>query len=287
MSDPVRVDNSIADAIAQLSVPVFHGTRTSMAKRIVADGFSPLTVTAQIEMAAAGHGLSTPAMMADLQSFNRFAVVDPRPDTVFVTGNEVKAGSWADRAPEATWEALWAVYRIRNPHLGWDWNMSDEGHLWVLAQRLDDPPAVLEATAPLGALRNRNSGRTAADGFRGVIESGTSPEDIARQHWLFRISPEWLVDPADITPTGYRVVPSRVDHDLMRFMSGATQETFAEQLRAGYWGEPGVSAGEGDRPWHPFDQVWLRLSDLRQGELEEMVGTLITSQLAAKPDAPM
>jgi hypothetical protein len=100
---------------------------------------------------------------------------------------------------------------------------------------------------------------------------------------LFRVSREWLVDPGDITPSSYQMVPARVDHDLMLFMSGESKETFVEQLRADFWGEPGASSGQSDRPWHPFEEVWARLSDERQVELEVMVRTPITSRVSAEP----
>ncbi|MCV7127385.1 MULTISPECIES: hypothetical protein [Mycolicibacterium] len=274
---------NIADAIAHTRVPIFHGTRASLAEPILCGGFAPLPVTKQIEDVAAQYDVSMDDLMEDLKAYNRFAVVDARPNTAFVTGDAVKAGSWADRAPEATWEALWAVYRIQNPEIGWDWNMSDEGHLWVLAQRVDDPPAVLEARAPLVALRNRNNGRTAADGIREAIESG-STDALSTELELFRASPEWLVAPCDLTPISYQTVPMRVDHDLMLFMSGESKETFVERLRAGCWGEPGASSGPGDRPWHPFEEVWARLSSERQTALEEIVGTPITSRISVEPD---
>lgn len=282
MNEAIDV-TSIADTIAHLPVPVFHGTRTSLAERILRNGFAPLAVTQQIKNVAADYNVSTDDVEGDLKAYNRFAVVDPRPDTVFVTGDAAKAGSWADRAPKATWEALWAVFRIQHPEVGWNWNISHEGHLWVLVQRLEDPPAALEASAPLGALRNRNNGRTAADGFREAIESG-STDSLLSQRWLFRASPEWLVDPCDLTPTSYQTVPTRVDHDLILFMSGESKETFVEQLDADFWGEPGASSGPGDRPWHPFDEVWSRLSSERQTALEALIGTPITSRIPSEPD---
>lgn len=282
MSDPFRVDNSIADQVAQLGVNVFHGTRVSMAERIVTDGFAPLPVSTQIEAVAAVHDVPVEALQADLREYGRFAVLDPRPGTVFVTGNQVKAGSWADRAPEATWEALWAVYRIRHPEVGWYWNNSQEGHLWVLAQRLDDPPATLHAAAPLGALRNRRSGGTAADLFRDAMEARGSEDALQTARWLFVGSPEWLADPADLTARGFTPVPARVNRYLMLFMSGETEDAFHEQLRVNHWGEPGPSAGDGDKPWWPFDEVWARLSVDRQGELEELVGVPITSHHATE-----
>jgi hypothetical protein len=275
---------SIADAVVHLDVPVYHGTRMSLAERILCSGFAPLAVTTQIENIAAEYDVSMDDLVEDLKAYNRFAVVDLRPDTIFVTGDAANAGSWADRAPEATWDALWAVYRIQNPEVGWDWNMSNEGHLWVLAQRLDDPPAVLAASAPLGALRNRNSGHTAADGFRDAIESG-SADAFLTESWLFRASPEWLVDPCDLTPTGCQPVSMRVDHSLLTFMSGESTETFVEQLRAGFWGEPGVGSDPDDAPpWYPFEQVWARLSSARQAALEEIIGTPITSRISIAPD---
>ncbi|MBU9766951.1 hypothetical protein FR943_24325 [Mycobacterium sp. TNTM28] len=272
------MDISIADPVAQLSVPVYHGTRVSMAERIMRDGFAPLPVSELIEAVTVAHDVTADALMADLEAYKRFAVVDPRTDTVFTTGNPVKAGSWADRAPEATWEALWAVYRIRHPELGWDWNSSQEGHLWVLAQRLADPPAVLEATAPLGAIRRRN-GRPAAERFLAAIESG-DPAAVVQEHRMFGKTPEWLVDPRDITARAFTPVAARVDNELLLFLSGESEETFREQLRTDHWGEWGASAHPGDRPWHPFDQVWARLSGDRRAELEGLVGIPITALLA-------
>lgn len=278
-------ENNTADRIAQFVVNVFHGTRASMAERIMRDGFAPRSVRQQIQAVGVVYDVTVDALIADLEIYNRFAIVDPRPETTFVTGHPVKAGSWADRAPEATWEALWAVYRIRHPEVGWDWNMSNEGHLWVLAQRLDDPPAVLVAEVPLGKLRNRSGSRTAADQFRDAIETDGSKDALKMARWLFAMSPEWLVRPSDLTPRGFVPVPSRVDHDLMLFMSGETKETFVEQLQTDYWGEPGACGDDGDPPWFPFDQVWARLHADRQAVLEELVGVPITSRLAANETA--
>lgn len=260
---------------------VFHGTRVSMAERIMADGFAPLPISQQIDEVAATFDLTLDALMTDLKAYNRFAIVDARPETVFVTGNRVKAGSWADRAPEATWEALWAVYRIRHPEVGWDWDSSQEGHLWVRAHRLDDPPAVLQAVSPLVALRRRHSDVTAADEFLSVLDS-EDPDALPKQAERFRSTPEWLVRPGGLIPTGFDRVPTRVDDDLLRFMSGESMETLREQLRSDHWGQRGASAHAGDRPWHPFEQVWARLSRDRQAELGELVGVPVTSVLAAQ-----
>lgn len=101
---------------------------------------------------------------------------------------------------------------------------------------------------------------------------------------MFGETPEWLVDPGNITARGFTQVPARVDNDLLLFLSGESEQTFREQLHTDYWGEWGASAHPGDRPWHPFDEVWARLSGDRQSELEELVGLPITALLAAEPN---
>jgi hypothetical protein len=278
MSNAVPVNISSSDQVGQFPVNIFHGTRVSLAERIIEGGFAPLPVVEQIEAVAAAHNVPVDAVMEDLKAYNRFAIVDERPNIVFVTGNPIKAGGWADRAPEA----LWALYRIRHPEVGWEWNASQQGHLWVLAQRLGDPPAVFLAAAQLGVLRNRSGGRTAADLFRDAAEDSDMENAVKTANWLFRMSPEWLVDPADIIPRGF-MVSSRVGHPLLYFMSGESSEAFGEQLRSGFWGELG-EVTDGDDPWHPFDQVWALLSSDRQSELEELVGVPVTALLAASAE---
>lgn len=280
MSESARVDS-----VASYPAVVFHGTRVSMAERIMRDGFAPLPVTEQIEAVAEEFNVPVQSLLDDMRTYGSFAVVDDRPGTVFVVVDEVKAGSWAERAPEATWEALWAVYRISHPELGGYWNSSQEGHLWVRAQRLHDPPAVLEAVSPLIALRYRHSARTAADDFRSALNTG-DPDTLRRQGEFFRIIPEWLVPPQGLIPTAFQPVPTRVDDALLFFISGCSVETLREQLRTDFWGERGAVSGPADRPWFPFDQVWARLSGDRQEELESLVGVPITAVLSAREKEP-
>lgn len=68
-------------------------------------------------------------------------------------------------------------------------------------------------------------------------------------------------------------------------MPGEGLETLTEALRVGHRGEPGATSTPGDSSWHPFDQVWSRLSDDRQSELESIVGLPITPRVGAAPDA--
>ncbi|MGW6375004.1 hypothetical protein ACWFRB_02910 [Rhodococcus sp. NPDC055112] len=225
-------------------------------------------MTEQVRAVAEDHGLQADEVIADLEKHHRFAILDPRPNRVYVVGDADRAGSWVDRAPEATWEALWAVYRIRHPHVGFDWNQSYEGHLWVLAHRLMDPPAVVEVVAPLDAIRDLR-GSTAAHSLLQDFGSGSSLEEaldaIRRRH------AEWYIDPDAVTFTNFTVVPHRVDVPLMRFISGEDETTFKDQLADGHWGEHAGVHADG-LYWYLNRDLWNRLEPRRRAELEEMIG---------------
>lgn len=257
-------------ATDDIRIPMFHGTRRSYALAIQESGFAPRPVMDQLRSVAEDHGLEVEEVIADLEKHCRYAIADPRPNTLYVVGNQSTAGSWADRAPEATWEALWAVYRIRHPHLGNDWLSSNEGHLWVLAQRLLDPPAVVEVAAPLGSLRAM-TGSTAAESLVRSVSSGQSLREAIK--FLYR-APEWRIDPDAAVLTSVVEVPQRVNASLVYFLSGEDEETFLQQLAAGRWGEP---AGEHTgTPWHSYRDVWDRLEPRRRAELEELIGLPLT-----------
>lgn len=254
-----------------VKISVFHGTRRSFAEEISKVGFAPISVADQLQAVAVDHDVALEDLLSDLETYGRFAILDPRPNSIYFVGDRDRAGSWADRAPEATWEALWAVYRIRHPQLGDDWWQSDEGHWWVLAQRLADPPVVVEANATLGALRYRRSESTAADLFRDRNAAGDSVDDTLER---FMATPEWMADPQSVTYVGYQHLPTRVDPSLMRFMTGEDDDAFYVQLEAGRWGAPAGS--HHGTIWYSFEDLCGRLSAARQSELEQIVGMKIT-----------
>ena len=273
MIPQTRTDAELTDAAAaawsafsNVRMQMFHGTRRSCALEIRKSGFAPRPVMEQLRSVAEDHGLTVEEVIADLEKHGRFAIADPRPDTIYLVGDQNRAASWADRAPEATWEALWAVYRIRHPHVEVDWNQSDEGHLWVLANRLQDPPVVVEIEAPVGKLQTMH-GDTAAEEALNRLSPGMSLQDAISPLYA---EPEWKIDPSAAVFVNVTEVPQRVDGPLVRFMSGEDEDTFYRQLDAGFWGEPaGIHHGI---PWHSYRDVWERLGADRRAELEEMVG---------------
>jgi hypothetical protein len=106
----------------------------------------------------------------------KFTHLDARLGTVSTTADADKAESYANRAPEATWEALWSVYALQRRELADEYYQSDEGHFWVLAQQMADPPVVIEAQAPLAALRQwgHSAGKSAPEVLLGLAARGTS-----------------------------------------------------------------------------------------------------------------
>lgn len=162
---------------------------------------------------------------------------------------------------------MWAVYRIRHPHVGFDWNQSYEGHLWVLAHRLLDPPVVVEVVALLDAIRDLGGSPATHSLLRGSA-SGSSLEEALDA--IRGLHAEWYIDPDAARFSNLRVVPQRVDVPLMRFMSGEDETTFEQQLEAGHWGEhAGVHGGF---YWYSYRDLWDRLEPRRRAELEEMIG---------------
>jgi hypothetical protein len=247
-------------------LPVFHGTRRSCALAIFEHGFRPAPVDEQIAAVAEAHEIPVETLLTDLEAHHRYAHLDKRPGTVSLTADPDHAGSWANRAPEATWEALWAVYRLRHPELGSYWNNSGEGHFWVLAQQISDPPVFIAATAPLGRLQAWPHERTAADLLLDLVRAG-QPDAFPK---LFMGAPEWRADPCHLKLAGFQEVPTRLDRNLATFMSSNDPATFNDQVREGHWGEPG--GYHATMPWWSFEEIWRRLTLARREELEVLAG---------------
>lgn len=232
---------------------VYHGTRRSLAEAIADRGFEPLDVVSQIDAVAESFGVDTDQVRNDLELHGRFAITDVRGGTVSVATNKWRAANWANRAPEATWESLWAVYRLRNPALGYEWITSEEGHLWVLGQQIADPPVVIEIEIPAGYLRFDANGRSA--------EGWLDADDDLYHQASFRLD-------AVAAPRLVRIesVATRIDPSLARFMSGMDLAAFREQVESGLWGQLHVGR-QADSPWFAFDDIWTRLSDRRRADL--------------------
>lgn len=209
-------------------------------------------------------------LLNHLQWMGKFTRLDERLGTVSLTADPQRAGGWANRAPEATWEALWSVYALRHTDLGGSYYQSDEGHFWVMAQMMADPPAIVGAAAPMAALRSWqwSAGDTALEILERLIAQGCTVDDFTD---LYMRKPEWRAEIGEVTFIVIQPAPIRLERHVVMFMSGEEPEPFNHQLRAGDWGEP-VGYDQVGMPWWSFGEDWSRLSAERRAQLEDTAG---------------
>ncbi|MDP7701317.1 hypothetical protein [Mycobacterium sp. TY815] len=89
-------------------------------------------------------------------------------------------------------------------------------------------------------------------------------------------TPEWRAKVDQVTFVAYEQKPTRLERHEIIFMSGGGPDSFNEQLRAGYWGQPG-GYDQAGMPWWPFEEVWSRLSEERRSQLEYIAGQSLSS----------
>jgi hypothetical protein len=254
---------------------VCHGTRRSSAEAILLHGFKPTPVADQVATVADKYDVTIDDLRSHLQRMGKFTHLDERSGTVSLTADPTRAGSWANRAPEATWEALWSVYALRHPHLGDSYYQSDEGHFWVLSQQISDPPVVVVGVAPMTALTSWqfSRGKTAVEILERTISDGGSSDDFVD---IYMSQPEWRADAEHVFFARTQPVPTRLERHVVAFMAGEQPEVFRERIRNGDWGQHG-GVDQGGLPWWSFEEIWSRLSPGRRAQLEEIAGQNLSS----------
>lgn len=204
---------------------LFHGTSTSRSIRILEHGFESPDFNSEIQEIAQRYDVTFELVTEQLARMGRFVASRYQDENIYFSSDFMHAASYATRAPEFYWEALWAVYIIWNPGLGDDWNQSDAGHAWVLSQMHTDPRVVLhvdvsEDLLGFDAERIRETQAIFKDlGDGGGVEvnlpASSDPQII------------------DQTTTDFWIDPS-----LLRFMAGISPDEMHVQVLAGAWGQP-------------------------------------------------
>jgi len=96
-----------------------HGTTRSSPERIIDQSFELTDTAAIVRDVARAHRMSAAPVLDKLQTARRYVVVQHRRDaSVWFAATREDAITWAQWAPEAKWEALWAVWQIH--HGGYD-----------------------------------------------------------------------------------------------------------------------------------------------------------------------
>jgi hypothetical protein len=180
---------------------LWHGTTKSAAERIAHQGFEPADIADIVGAVANDHGLAVEAVLDMMHAAGRFVVIqDRRNDATWFATSKDKAATWAQRAPEARWEALWAVWWLTHsgPELvPYPW-LDPDAAGWHARQFFADPPAVIEVQVPIERLQ---------DEHQAPLPTGMA----AAQAWLdvpqisvaHPVPAEWIV--------GYEILPRHVE----------------------------------------------------------------------------
>jgi hypothetical protein len=241
-------------SVGNLSLTLYHGTTLAAATAIMAEGWRPVDVDAIVDAVAIEHGMDPADVRAELRSLNRYATSEGRGAWAsFSSDRELTIHSWAQRAPEAKWDTLWSVWRLRHPEDLPDWNLSTRGHVWVWDQMRTDRLAVLEwetsydEIVALGAYSH---------GFR----KGPLPDAA-----LLQIpGAAWEVGfDVPFTPSRDRLslieVDRHVDWQMFAHLLGMTEEEFIARANANHFAPPIPAPRDpsigGPRPWWPTDYV--------------------------------
>jgi hypothetical protein len=206
-------------------VILFHGTSASRATLIREYGFDYPNFELEIEVISQRYEVEAETLKEQLNKLGRIVTSRNDDRKIYFSSHFLHAASYATRAPEFYWEALWAIHVIRNPQLGNQWNQSDEGHVWVLSQMQFDPPVVLHVEVSdheLGQDAERMNKYCAImppDSQSGGAEVGLYP------------SPNLQI--VDQTTGDYWI-----DGSLLRHLTGLSPEEFSRQVDDGTWGEP-------------------------------------------------
>jgi hypothetical protein len=214
---------------------LFHGTTSSRAEMIRQYGFQNPDLDSELAKIASQYDVSHASLQTQLSNNGRIVTSRLGEKRVYFSSHLLHAASYATRAPEFYWEALWAIYVLRNPELGFNWNQSDEGHAWVLSQMQTDPPVVLHVEIP-GELLGED-----AEKISQWVEDMPAESESGGSEIALSPSPELQV-------VGQTEGDYWIDNSLLRFLSGLSPEEIGKQVDEGLWGKP--------FSYH-FDNFWL------------------------------
>lgn len=208
------------------SVRLWHGTTAARAEQIVTEGFHRADSTALLADVASQFDLDVTLVFEWLTEHERFvAVQDQRDDSAWFAATFRAAVRWAQRAPEACWEALWAIWCIREARAD-DWSPWNDpkAAAWHLRQFLVHKPAVLELQVPIDRLRdNRQQPLSPAEReeYLDLIRDGL----ISELSVAAPVPAEWVV--------GYSRVERRVSFTAAAGLFGITTEELASIVEKG------------------------------------------------------
>jgi hypothetical protein len=145
-------------------VRLFHGTSATQAHSISELGFTPAVhFDEELSRVACEFGFGVAEIRSTLENMSQFSVIqEGRDRSVWFTPHWETGWDWASRSPELRYEALSAVWLLRNG-MGDDpfqdpngWYNNPQCCAFVLRGFWDDDPAVVEVQVPLGFLSDQD-----------------------------------------------------------------------------------------------------------------------------------
>jgi hypothetical protein len=226
------------------TVTLWHGTTESAAKTIAVGGFKSADTAALVRLTAVECGADPAGAAAALRDGHRLVLVqDGRDDAVWFATDRVRAARWAQRAPEAKWEALWGVWW--HSHGGYDalpapWD-DPAAAAWHAERFFTDPPAVLKVTVQLSRIQDRYQSPLPA-ARAAIFASRAAEVSVA-----YPVPAEWVVD--------YEVVPRQIDFVAAAGLLGLTITELTRRVDAG-------EIIKCKPPTAPLDSWYWELDDL-------------------------
>jgi hypothetical protein len=204
------------------TVTLWHGTTESAAKQIAVNGFKSADTTALVMLAAAECGADAEGTIAALRAAGRFVLIqDGRDNAIWFASRREEAARWAQRAPEARWEALWGVWW--QTHGGLEamsapW-ADPVAAAWHAEHFFADPPTVLEVRIPLSRIQDSYQSAPPTD------EAAILASDATEVTVAFPVPADWVVD--------YEIVPRRIDFVAAAGLLGLTTAELAQRVDVG------------------------------------------------------
>jgi hypothetical protein len=232
-------------------IKLYHGTTWTRAMRIVEEGWQPQDVHGIVKDVATQFGTEASALLQDIRTYGGYMVADQgRGGHVSFTGSRPNATwTWAQIAPEARREALWAVWRTLHApdeESRVSWSNDPQGRQWVLEQLSDDKPALLTVS-----LTREEWGE--------ALLAGSAEQMLSVSSELLEMFPEFKVR-QPFRPRADAVaieeLPRIVEWKIFAKMLGLSQDAFVERAKAGEFGVPGH---EVTPTGYPFEKAWWPL----------------------------
>jgi hypothetical protein len=132
------------------------------------------------------------------------------------------AARWAQRAPEARCEALWAVWWLNNggaelvPH---PW-LRPDASAWHARQFFADPPAIVEIRVPVDRLQDEYQVPLSPNLSAYAVQRGSPQLSVA-----YPVPAEWVV--------GYEILPRQVEFTAAAGILGLEIDELGRQVDTG------------------------------------------------------